>query len=267
MDELARALALPFVRNALGAGVLIALAGGYYGVFIVQRRLAFLGHGLAHAAFGGVALGLLLGWMPTAVALPFTVGIALAITFVSERTKLAQDTAIGVLFSLSLALGIVFLSLKRGYAADAYTYLFGSILSVTGADLLSAAVLVLLALATAPLWGRWAYATFDRDGARADRLPVRADDYLLAALIAATVVIAVKIVGALLVSAFLVIPAAAARLLSRRFAQMTLLAIALGVLSVVVGLVASYILDLPSGATIVLTQTAVFGVCWAARRG
>jgi zinc transport system permease protein len=144
----------------------------YYGVLIVQRGLSFLGDGLAHAAFGGVALGLLLGAEPLWIAVPFTVAVAVGITWVRERTELGGDTAVGIFFAVSVALGVVFLSLKRGYSTDAFTYLFGSILAVTRADLWVTALMVLIAAATGPLWRRWAYATFDRELALADRQPV-----------------------------------------------------------------------------------------------
>jgi zinc transport system permease protein len=252
------ALALPFIQRALAAGVLVGATASYYGVFVVQRRLAFLGDGLAHAALGGVALALLLGREPLWIAVPFTVVVALGITWVTERTKLGADTAIGVFFALSMALGIIFLSLKQGYAADAIAYLFGSILAVSRADLWAAGAVALLTLAASALWGRWAYATFDRECALADRVPVRFDDYLLSVLIAVAIVVAAKVVGIVLLSSFLIIPAAAARLVSRSFAIMTVLAVACGVLSVIGGLAASYTLNLPSGATVILTQTAVF---------
>ncbi len=259
---------LAFMQRALLAGLLVSLAAGYYGAFIVQRRQAFLGHGLAHAAFGGVALGLLLGLPPLAVALPFTVIVALLIAWVGERSKLGQDTAIGILFSLALALGIVFLALKRGYSADAFTYLFGSLLAVDSLDVWFAGALAALPLLTYKLWGRLAYATFDRESALADRMPAARDDYWLAVLVALTVVVAVKIVGALLVSAFLVIPAASARLLSRRFATMTWLSVLLAAASVLLGLPLSYAADIPAGACIVLVQCAMFGAGMAAgRRG
>lgn len=268
MSELAAAFAEPFMQRALLAGLLVSLAGAWLGVFVVQRRLAFLGHGLAHSAFGGVALGLLLGLDPQLTALPFTLAVALLITWVAQTGRLGQDTAIGVLFALSLAGGIVLLALRPGYSADAFTFLFGSILSVEAGDVLAAAALGALVLAASPLWGRLAFASFDRESARADGLPVARDDYLLAALIAAAVAVSVKIVGALLVSAFLVIPAAAARLLARSLRAMTLLALALSAASVLLGLLASWLLDLPSGAVIVLVQAAAFGVALAAgRRG
>lgn len=262
---MADVFALPFMQRALAAGVLVGLLASYYGVFVVQRGLSFLGSGLAHSAFGGVALGLLLGAEPLWVAVPFTVAAALGMTWVRERTTLGADTAVGVVFSVAFALGVVFLSLRRGYSADAFSYLFGSILAVTPADLWLTAAVGLAALLASPLWGRWAYATFDRELALADRVGVERDDYVLSVLIAVTVVVAVKVVGIMLISAFLVIPAATARLLARTFRTMTLVSVVLGASSAVLGLWASYRLDIPSGATIILVQAAAFAAAMAVR--
>ena len=252
------ALQLPFLQRALVAGVLVGALASYYGVFVVQRRLSFLGIGLSHAAFGGVALGLLLGTNPLWVALPFTVAVALGIDAVTQRGAVSGDTAIGVFFSVAIALGVVFLALKDTYTTDAFAYLFGSILAVRPVDLWVIGGIAVVTLATVPLWGRWAYATFDRDLARADGVPVRRDDAMFSVLLAVTIVAAVKIVGIVLVAAFLVIPAAAARLVTGTFRTMTLVSVAVGVATAVGGLAGSYALDIPSGATIVLTQAAVF---------
>ena len=252
------ALQLPFLQRALVAGVLVGALASYYGVFVVQRRLSFLGIGLSHAAFGGVALGLLLGTNPLWVALPFTVVVALGIDAVTQRGTVSGDTAIGVFFSVAIALGVVFLALKDTYTTDAFAYLFGSILAVRPVDLWVIGGIAVVTLATVPLWGRWAYATFDRDLARADGVPVRRDDAMFSVLLAVTIVAAVKIVGIVLVAAFLVIPAAAARLVTGTFRTMTLVSVAVGVATAVGGLAGSYALDIPSGATIVLTQAAVF---------
>jgi len=246
------------MQRALVAGLLIAVIGSYFGAFVVQRGLGFLGDGLAHAAFGGVALALLLNTEPLWIAVPFTIVVAVAITWVRERTDLGSDTAVGIFFSLSVALGVVFMSLKRGYSADAFSFLFGSILSVTTTDLYVTGIVLLLALLFQRMWGRWAYATFDRELALADRLPVLFDDYILAIFIAVTVVIGVKLVGIVLVTSFLVIPAATARLFSRSFSAMTVLAATISIVCVVVGLDVSYRLDIPSGATIVFAQSAAF---------
>ncbi|MBI1389429.1 MAG: metal ABC transporter permease [bacterium] len=260
------ALSLPFMQRALAAGVLVGFLASYFGVFVVQRRLSFLGNGLAHAAFGGVALGLLLDASPLWVALPFTAAVAVAINWVRDRTELSGDTAIGVFFAVSMALGVVFLSLRREYSADAHTYLFGSILAVSAMDLWITGGIALLTLLMWPMWKRWAYVAFDGELAQTDRLPVERDDYLLSILIAMTVVVCVKMVGIVLIAAFLVIPAATARLLARTFAQMTVYSTLIGVVSATLGLLLSYDLDLPSGAVIVLAQAVCFFAAFAAHR-
>lgn len=244
--------------RALAAGLLVALATSYLGVFVVQRRMSFLGDGLAHAAFGGVALGLLLGTDPLWVAVPFTVLAALAIMWTRDRTRLGEDTSVGVLFAVSVALGVVFLSFTAGYTADAFGFLFGSILSIRNSDLVVAGIVVLALAVTARLWGRWAYATFDRELAQADRLRPARDDYVLVVSIAVTVVIGVKLVGIVLLAAFLVVPAASARLVSGTLARMTAVAALYALAAVVSGLVLSYAFDIPSGAMIILVQAALF---------
>ncbi len=252
------ALGLPFMQRALVAGVLVGFLASYYGVFVVQRGLSFLGSGLAHAAFGGVALGLFLETEPLWTAAVFTALMALGIVWVQQRTRLAPDTAIGVFFSVAMALGVILIALRRRYSADAFNFLFGSILTVTWADVAVGGVLAALTIALTPLWRRWAYATFDRELALADRVAVGRDDYLLTLALAVTIVVAIKLVGIVMIAAFLVIPAATARLLTRTFFAMTLVSIALGVLGAVLGLGLSYGLDLPSGPVIILLEAALF---------
>lgn len=251
-------LYIEFMQYALIAGVLVGFLSSYYGVFIVQRGLGFLGSGLAHAAFGGVALGILLNQEPLWIAVPFTVLVAVGITWVKDKTKLGGDTTIGIFFSVSMALGVIFIFMKRQYSSDAFNYLFGSILSVTIADIIVPAVLIVITLMLFPFWKRWAYSSFDRELAQADRVPVHFDDYLLSILIAITVVVSIKVVGIVLIAAFLVIPPATSRLISRSFSKMTVFSIVIGIVTALVGLWTSYYLDVPSGATIILLQAILF---------
>lgn len=251
-------LSLPFMQRALLAGVLVGLLASYFGAIVVQRGLTFYGNGLAHAAFGGAALGLLVGMEPLVVAMPFTVAVGVGIVWVRERTRLSGDTTIGIFFAVSMALGIIFLSLRREFSADAFSLLFGSILAVQWVDLWVTLGVVGMTLLTLPLWGRWAYATFDRELAQSDRIQVLRDDYILAFCLAVTVVTAVKVIGIVLIAAFLVIPAAAARLIARTFFSMTIVSMIIGSASAVVGLGISYYVDIPSGPAIILLQAAVF---------
>ena len=260
MTDLLSVLQLSFMRNALLAGLAVAAMSGLLGVFIVQRRMSFLGDGLAHSAFGGVALALLLGLsQPLWLALPFAVLVALGITFVRERTGLSSDTTIGVFFAVSVALGVLFVSLQRDYTVDAWHWLFGSILGVGADDLWIILAVTLISMTLLlRLWGQLAYATFDEELAATDGVRVGRLEYALVCIAALVIVASVRVVGVILMAAYLVIPAAAARLLSKSLATMTLLSIGIGVLSTALGLVFSYLLDVPSGSTVVLTQAAVF---------
>lgn len=262
MTELLDIFQYAFMQRAVLAGLMVALISALLGVFVVQRGLSFLGDGLAHSTFGGVALGLLLGLeQPLWIALPFTFFVALGIAWLRGHTRLSSDTAIGIFFAVSVALGVLFTSLQREYQADAWGWLFGSILGVGQDDIYVIAFVTLLCLGLFGwLWGQLAYATFDTELAKSDGLKVEGLEYLLFALAAVVVVASVKVVGVILVAAYLVIPAASARLLSRSLSQMTFLSVLVGLSSTLLGLVLSFFLDVPSGSTIILTQASVFTV-------
>jgi len=259
MAEFIEIITMPFFLKALIAGLLVSYLGSFYGVFVVQRRMSFLGDGLAHAAFGGIALGLLLQTEPLWIALPITVIISILITLMKEKTNLEMDTSIGIFFAVSMALGIVFISIRKNYSVDAFSYLFGSILLVQTIDLVFASILALVTIVLSfRYWKRWAYATFDSELARTDRLSTHFDDYLLSVLIAITIVLSIKMVGILLIASFLVIPAATAKLVSLRFYSMTMNSIIIGLLSTLFGILISILLNMPTGAVIILTQAIFF---------
>lgn len=276
--DLAAMLDYAFLRRAFVGGAAIAAMTGLLGVFVVQRGLAFLGDGLAHASFGGIALGALVASgtagsgllaQPLWVALPFTVAAALAIAWVRDRTELSSDTAIGVFFAVSVALGVLFLSRipPDRNVIDVYHLLFGSILAVGPDDLRIILVTAALVLAVVVLsWGRLAYATFDPELAASDGVRVRALDYALFVVAAVAVVVSAQVVGIVLMAAYLVIPAASARLAARSLAQMSVGAVAIGMGTTLAGLAASYLIDVPSGSAIILLQAAVFAVATRLRR-
>jgi len=273
LDFLTEPLSLQFMQRALIAGLAVAAVCAVMGVFVVQRGLAFLGDGLAHSAFGGIAIGLFLGasvehavW----IAIPFTAMIAIGIGYVLRHTQLRGDVAISVFFSFSLALGVLFLHLRKatGPQIDIESLLFGSMLGVTPQVLTVVVVVSAVALAlTLLLWSRLAYAIFDPELAAISGVPVGVLEYLLLAETAVVVVVAVKTVGVVLVSSFVVIPAATARLIGSSLARVTALACLIGTLGAAIGLLASYHLNTPSSATIILLHCACFaGALIASRR-
>jgi manganese/iron transport system permease protein len=254
-------LAYDFFLRALVASGVVGVVCAVVGSYMVLRGLAFMGDALSHSAFPGVVIAYLIGlpfYLGAAVAAVVT---ALAIGWVTRRGNLRSDTAIGVLFAGMFALGIFLFSLIPNYVGDLFGFLFGQVLGIGIGDLialvaLAVAVLVVVAI----LWKELLYATFDPLGAAASGLPVGQLDYLLLALIAVTIVVSLQAVGIILVVAMLVTPAATAQLLTRRFGRLLAIAIGVGVVGPMVGLYLSYWFNASSGATIVLVETAIFGL-------
>jgi ABC-type Mn2+/Zn2+ transport system permease subunit len=240
---------------ALTVGVLCSAVGTY----VVLRKLAFIGDGIAHASFAGIVIAFLRGADYYAGAAIVAVATALGIGYVSRRGNVALDTAIGVLFTGAFALGIFLMSRLPNYSVDLQSFLFGNILGVSNYDLiltlgLSLIVFVLLAALYRPLL----YSSFDPVVAQAGGINVPLIEYVLLVMIALTVIVSLETVGIVLVAALLVTPAAAASQLTRRFGVMMGLSVAIGALCAIAGLYFSYYLHAASGATIVLLATAVF---------
>jgi ABC-type Mn2+/Zn2+ transport system permease subunit len=260
-----------FMQRALVAAVIVGGLCSVLSVYVVLRGMAFIGQGLSHAAFGGVALALFLLGAAAAgsAALSLVTGVfvllvAMLIGMVSRRGKVSADSAIGIFFAFSMALGVLLVSLRREYVPDLMSYLFGSILGVTTGDLwLMGGIAVLVLGFTALSFKELLYYSFDPHMAWAGGLPTGLLHYALLTMLALTIVSAVKIVGVILVSAFLVIPGASARLLTRRFSAMMLVSVVVGLSSALVGLYLSHLWNVPTGATIVCTQFAVFLLVWS----
>ncbi len=256
-----------FIQRALIAGTFVSLLCSVLGIFVVQRKMSFLGSGLSHSALGGIGMGILLGIDPMTAAIPFTILAALLIILLKNRTNLEIDTSIGILFSASVAAGIILISIKAGYTSDAYSYLFGSILAISSSDVVASLILTSgILLVILLIWKELAYSTFDRELAVSDGINVIRQDYILACLLAIAIVISIKLVGIVLISAFLVLPPATARIFSRTFSQMLVLSVCYAITTCVTGLFLSFILDLPSGATIILFQTFIFTICLIFKR-
>lgn len=248
-----------FMQRALMAGVITSVLLSILGFFVVLRKMSFIGVGIAHAAFGGVALGHLLSFPVFISAAVFSVATGLGIGAVTRRGRLREDTAIGILFTAAMALGVLFISLKPGYTADLMSYLFGSILAVSATDLwIITGVGAVIFLGIALFFKEFLAASFDAELARASGLPESFLFYLLLGLVSLGIVTAIKIVGIILVSALLVLPAATALQWSRRYRKVLALSIFFGLGYTTGGLMLSYWLDTPSGATIVILGTLVF---------
>ncbi len=242
-----------FMQNALLAGLLAAIACGIVGVYVVVKRVVFISGGIAHASFGGIGLGYFLGINPVLGALFFTIASALGMGLVIKRTRLPEDTAIGILWAMGMALGIIFIGLAPGYAPDLFSYLFGNILTVPAFDLMLMlildAVIIIIALL---LYKEFLLLSFDEEFSTIAGVPTERLYLLLLGMIALTVVVLIRVVGIILVIALLTIPAALARQFTHSLKKMMLLSILAGAAFTFSGLWLSYLLDLASGATIIL---------------
>jgi ABC-type Mn2+/Zn2+ transport system permease subunit len=260
-------LSYDFGQRALLAGIIVGLGCAVLAFFVVLRRMAFVGVGISHAALGGVALGVLLGIDPVLAALLFSVAVAWLIGATAGRGRLSEETAIGIFFPTAMAFGVALMAGTPDYRQDLLGYLFGNILLVRDVDLLLAAGLVGSALVvTLVLFKEFLFISIDEETARASGLPAERLRFLLLTLLAVTIVSAIKVVGIVLVSAFLVIPAATAQLVAPSMRAMMGLSVVFALASVVGGLWLAWILDLPSGAAIVLLGAAVFFVAMLGRR-
>ncbi|MBP8676469.1 MAG: metal ABC transporter permease [Methanoculleus sp.] len=261
-------LGFEFFRNALLAGVFASIACGIIGTYVVVRRMVSVSGGISHAAFGGVGLGYYLGIDPLLGATVFTVATALGMGVLEIRARQQMDTIIGAVWAAGMALGILFVYLTPGFAPDLFSYLFGNILLVPQGDVLLMAVLVAIIVAIVGLFYlEFQAVTFDPDYARVMNLPVERLSLLLLVLVALTVVMLIRVVGIILVIALLTIPAAISRLYTGRVWSMMLLATGLGALFTLIGIGLSYVLNVPSGATIILVSTAAYAAALGIRGG
>ena len=250
-----------FMVRALVGGLLIGGLCALLSVVINLKKLSFMGMGISHAAFGGLALGAFLNIDLTLTALVFTVGVALLISWLSRRGKLHEDVSIGVVFSVSMAFGVAILGLMKGYNIDVFSFLFGSILAVTEWDLvIAAAAFAIIAGLMLVLHKEILVYCFDEEWARVCGINVDRLQDLLIVMIAVAVVVSIKLLGIVLVSALLVIPGAIGYLLCENYRGMSVVSVGSALVSVIAGLMLSYRFDIASGATIVLAAAFMFSL-------
>ena len=251
-----------FFQHALLGSLLASIACGLVGTYIVTRRLVFISGGLTHASFGGIGLGLYTGISPILSAALFAVLSAFGVEWLSKRKDMREDSAIAVFWTLGMALGIMFTFLSPGFAPDLSAYLFGNILTITASDI---ALLGVLSYVLAVFFGLYlrpiVSIAFDREFARSQGLPVGFFEYALMLFIALTIVACLRMVGIVLVISLLTIPQMTANLFSHRFHRIIWLSIGIGYLSCLGGLLLSFYLNVPSGASIIFFSILIYAVC------
>lgn len=262
---MAEMLQLPFMQRALLAGLVLGVLLAYLGIFVALRKMAFFSDGIAHAALAGAAIGLLTRFSPLVSALAFSMFLALLIYWLEKKSSLSSDAIIGILFTSGMALGVVLISLRQGYQPELIGYLFGNILAIRRQDLALIIVLAVLIMAFILSHKRkLTLLALDREMAYMAGINPDLYQLLLYLMLACALVLGIRMLGVVLVSAILIIPVSTARLLSRSFRALTWWTVAIAEFTVLAGLLLAYFLNLPAGALIVLTGSALFSLAFVA---
>lgn len=242
-----------FLQHAFLASILASIVCGIIGVIIIEKKLVMMSGGIAHTSYGGVGLGYLLGFEPIMGAFLFSICAALGIGYIKRKSSTHSDVIIGLFWSLGMALGILFIALMPGYPPDLSSYLFGSILSVTKADLyLMISITFILVFIIVALFNVWKAYLFDEEFALIIGIKTAFLEYLLLVLIAMTVVVLIRVVGIILIIALLTAPAATAGMFTANLKERMLYSIIFGNIFCMAGLWISYLIDIASGAAIVI---------------
>ena len=267
LDTLREMLSYTFLTRALLVGTLVSLCAALLGVSLVLKRYSMIGDGLSHVGFGALAIATVLNAAPLAVAIPVVVAAAFLLLRISSSGRIKGDAAIGLLSTCALAVGVILISLSTGMNTEVNNYLFGSILSMSREDvILSAAIALTVLILFVLFYNRIFAVTFDETFARATGRRAGAYNALLALLTALTVVVGMRMMGALLISGLVIFPALSAMRLCRRFRHVIICASVLSVLCFLAGTVASYALAIPTGASVVCMNILVLLGCYAVGR-
>lgn len=268
LASLLEPLSYVFFRRALLASFLVGALCGLVGVYVVLRRMSYIGHGLSHAVFGGAVISYLMQVNFYLGAGLWGVASALLINEVAQRRKLGADAAIGIVTTASFAVGVAGISHQRRFTRNFEAALFGNVLGITPADLwMIAGVAIVAIVGILILYKPLLFTTFDQEVAEVYGIPTHRVNAAFALILAAVILVSMQVMGVTLIAAALVIPASAARLLTQRFDRLLWLASLIGAGVSVLGMYASYYLDLASGASIVLIGTAIFLVAWLISTG
>lgn len=254
-------LSYAFVQRALIVGLLIAISSSFLGIFLVLRKYAMIGDGLAHVSFATVALALVLNQSPLIISIPIVSLASLLILKLSEENRIGGDAAIGLIASTSLAIGVFITSISNGFSVDLSSYLFGSILIIAQSDVYLSLVLTVLIVSLVLVFYQDLFAmTYDLDYAKVSGRQTKRLNQLLSILTAITIVLGIRVVGTMLISSLIIFPTVSALRLSKGFKSTIIWAVIIAIISVMSGILISVTLDFPTGSSIVLINALLFGL-------
>ncbi len=260
--EFIRLFEYEFLRNAFSAAFLMSVTCGLIGTYIVARRMVFISGGITHASFGGVGISYFFGWPPMAGAAVFALIAALITENLTRKKLIRNDSLIAVMWSLGMAIGIIFVYLTPGYSPNLMSFLFGSIITVTSTDLvLMITLTVFVGIIFILFYRVILFVSFDEQFARTRGIPVMLVNYMLIVLVALTIVLSIRVAGIILVLSLLTIPQNTANLFTNSFGRILFWSVVIGFIGAISGLIASYYLNIPSGATIIFSLVLIYLIC------
>jgi zinc transport system permease protein len=266
IDIIISALQYTFMQRALLVGIMIAISSSFLGIFLVLRRYSMIGDGLAHVSFATVAFALLFQQSPLIISIPIVILASFLILKLSEENRIGGDAAIGLVASFSVALGVFISSLAKGFNVDLFSYLFGSILVIGQNDVIFSIFLSITVIGVILFYYQDLFAlTYDEEYAVVMGKKPKKLSRILAVLTSITIVLGIRVVGTMLISSLIIFPTVTALQLNRGFKQTIALAIFISVSAVVLGIFASFALNLPTGSTIVLVNSAFFAITFLIR--
>ena len=266
-ELLLKAIQYDFVHKALICGIFISAAASLLGNFLVLRKQSLISDGLSHVCFATVSISLFFGLSPLLASIPLVIFASILINKLSEKADLYNDSAIGLVSAFSIAIGVVIISISKGFNIDIYSYLFGSILAINQLEvILSLIVSVIVIFLIVIFFNDLFLLTYDEDYAHISKVKIKFINIILGIIQSITIVIGVKIVGAMLMSSLIIFPAISSLQIADNFKKMIIISLIISILSVIVGIFLSFLLNFPTGATIVIINGLIFTVLFITKR-
>ena len=259
IEEILKIFSYDFMLNAIIAGSFVSVSCAVIGVFLVLRKFSMIGDGLAHTSLATIAFGMLIGLSPIAVSIPLVIAASFFILRLSQKATIWGDSAIGFVSATAIAIAVMLASLSKGFNNDLYNYLFGNILTVSATELWACVIISIIVIAVVIIYYRDLFMlSFDEDFARVAGVKADFFNSLIIVLTAVIVVLGIRVAGTMLISSLIIIPAITALQISKSFKQTIIFSAVFAVFSVICGILLSFVLNIPTGATIVLINGALF---------
>lgn len=266
-DLLVKAIQYDFIQKSLICGIFISAAASLLGNFLVLRKQSLICDGLSHVSFATVSISLFLGLSPLLASIPLVIIASIIINKLSEKANIYSDAAIGLVSAFSIAIGVIFVSVSKGFNIDIYSYLFGSILAISQLEVILSVIVSITAIVLIIIFFNDLFlVTYDEDYAQISKINIKLINIILGIIQSITIVVGVKIVGAMLMSSLIIFPAISSLQIAGSFKKMIFYSLIISILSLVLGIFISFIVNFPTGATIVIINGFIFALLFLSKK-